>query len=114
DTWGFGFRQASSGSRMQVVESTRYFHRVGLNSYYVRDERARFRSQVAASILLEDPALLDKRAVRKIYGRNSRKRWFEDLARHGRSNHTAGGMSVDQIAPDAKDALQLELSLLLN
>jgi glycosyltransferase involved in cell wall biosynthesis len=79
DAWGFGLRQVATGSRMSTVPDTYYFHRYGLDSYYVRDDLAKHRSLMATSLLLEFPNSLEKKDIDFLFSRSQRYKWFQSL-----------------------------------
>jgi glycosyltransferase involved in cell wall biosynthesis len=55
DAWGFGFRQAATGSKIAIVPNTFYWHRVTGQSYWNR-EQSRLNT-IAYDIALEFPEI---------------------------------------------------------
>jgi glycosyltransferase involved in cell wall biosynthesis len=101
DTWGFGFRQLVSGSRMMVLEGTHYFHRHGHASYWVRYTGERSVSLTALQVVLPFLDLLDDEDVDYIMSRNGRYTWVEQLRKRPVrvKSSTAGQSGTIQEAP---------------
>ena len=75
DTWGFGFRQLATGSKMMVMEDSYYHHRCGHESYWVRFKNDHSPSLTALQIILPFIELMNERDVNRIMGRG-RDTWF--------------------------------------
>ena len=80
DAWGFGLRQFTSGYPPTIVPGTMYFHRVGTESYFVRDSvRASEMSIRATAIVLESISSETRPTVRSILRWGKAWRWFGSL-----------------------------------
>ncbi len=79
DTWGFGFRQLFTGSRMATLPGTHYLHRFGHDSYWVRDSRDGKISALAAAVVAPFADRLSPEALEVIHGEATRHTWFESL-----------------------------------
>lgn len=79
DTWGFGFRQLATGSRMVVLEGTHYHHRYGHESYWVRESRKTNLSLVATEIVRPYVHLLLDEDAAYVLSRRGRKRWQHEI-----------------------------------
>ena len=80
DAWGFGLRQFASGYTPTIVPGTLYFHRVGTESYFVRDSvRASEMSIRATSLLLECISAETKTTVQSVLRWGRPWRWFGSL-----------------------------------
>ena len=44
DTWGFGFRQVATGTKISVFPNSYYYHRYGYYSYWVRFVKEKYAS----------------------------------------------------------------------
>ena len=51
DAWGLGVRQLFSGMKMVVMENSFYFHRIGIDSYWVRESKRNVSSHYAFEII---------------------------------------------------------------
>jgi glycosyltransferase involved in cell wall biosynthesis len=78
DTWGFGLRQVMSGSTMVIIPNTFYFHRIGTESYWVRESKKHSITELAAKILLPYADLLSVSDYYRIYWKANRE-WFLNL-----------------------------------
>lgn len=79
DTWGFGFQQLTSGSKMFVLPDSYYRHRYGHESYWVREHVKGTTSLIAIQILIPFLNLLAEKDVDYIMGRPNRYVWFDNL-----------------------------------
>lgn len=82
DTWGFGFCQAATGSKIMVMPDSFYYHRHGHNSYWRREYKKGKVSLEALKILIPFLDLIDERDVNYIMGPNGRYVWFDKLGKH--------------------------------
>ena len=78
DTHGFGFKQLATGAKMLTCEDLYYYHRQGIESYYVRDSKKHNLSQIMAQIITPFTYLINEEDVRYIYG-EGKDTWFADL-----------------------------------
>jgi glycosyltransferase involved in cell wall biosynthesis len=79
DTWGFGLRQVATGSRMITYPATRYFHRYGHDSYWVREAKAGHAGLIALTLIIPYLDRLEKRDVEYLFSKRGRREWFESL-----------------------------------
>jgi glycosyltransferase involved in cell wall biosynthesis len=77
DTWGFGFRQLATGSKMMVVPNSYYFHRWGHDSYWIRGSRAECPSLGALRIIIPFLDLIVDEDVDYVMSREGRYTWFD-------------------------------------
>jgi len=82
DTWGFGFRQAITGSEVMIMPNSYYYHRHGHDSYWKREHKKGKVSLEALKILIPFLNLIDERDVNYIMSPRGRYVWFERLAKH--------------------------------
>ena len=82
DSWGFGVRQLATGSKMQVLDGTGYYHRYGHESAWVRDTKSGNTSLKALQMLIPFLDLIDDNDVEYIMSRKGRYTWFKDLEEH--------------------------------
>ena len=80
DTWGFGFRQVATGSKIMVMPNFFYYHRHGHDSYWKREYKKGKVSLEALKILIPFLDLIDERDVNYIMGKG-RYVWFDKLNR---------------------------------
>jgi glycosyltransferase involved in cell wall biosynthesis len=79
DTWGFGFRQLASGSKMTFLADTFYYHRYGHDSYWMREAKTGRLSLKALQLLIPYLDLLDHEDVNYIMAEGTRDTWFDNL-----------------------------------
>jgi len=93
DAWGFGFRQLAMGSMMTTLEGSYYFHRVGHESYWVREVKRQVPSLIALQIVLP---FLDRIAPRDIeyIMTSGRYTWLDKLDERPVRLATAAQMSA--------------------
>jgi glycosyltransferase involved in cell wall biosynthesis len=84
DTWGFGFRQLMTGSKMMVLADSYYYHRLLKDSYYLRDAWARRKSVSLRALQLIIPFFdeIDDRSIDYILSKKGRYSWFENFEKH--------------------------------
>lgn len=76
DAWGFGLRQVAAGCLMETSPGTRYFHRYGLESYWIRESKqSRLRNYHATALVLECGSAFPDGVLRKVTSRLHRN-WF--------------------------------------
>jgi len=80
DCWGFGLRLLGADKRMMVMEHGHYYHRYGLNSYWVRDFNSRSPSRVATALLRPYFHKLSRESVEFI--ERNQDNWMRDLSCH--------------------------------
>ncbi len=78
DTWGFGLRQVMSGTRIRTLPHTYYFHRIGLESYWVRESRRKNLCKLASDLLLPYANNLSIYDYLRIYIKPN-SNWFNNL-----------------------------------
>ncbi|MFI4860485.1 MAG: glycosyltransferase [Phycisphaerales bacterium JB063] len=79
DAWGFGLRQAATGSTMTVLPGTYYLHRHSHDSYWVRHDRAGTIDAAALDVLRPYFDQLDPRDVRYLQSDQGERTWFAQL-----------------------------------
>lgn len=77
DAWGFGFRQAATGSKIVIMPDGLYYHRRGHDSYYIRGSKERSPSQAALPVIRPFFHLLDEQDVDYVLSSND---WKDRLA----------------------------------
>jgi glycosyltransferase involved in cell wall biosynthesis len=103
DTWGFGFYQLATGSKMVALPDSGYWHRYGGQSYYIRDMNKKNMSLAALQVLLPYLHLINPDDVDYIMSRKARYEWLEKLVE--KPLRTAEGLTGDNaehINPNAK------------
>lgn len=80
DTWGFGFRQLATNSKMAVMPESYYYHRYGHESYWVREAKKNNVSLNVIQILIPFLHLIKDKDVDYILSRKGRYVWFKNLA----------------------------------
>lgn len=78
DAWGFGLRQAATGSRLGILPGLGYRHRWGHESYWVRHSRDGSVSDLAARLVAPWADRLPAAARDRLY-RAREATWFETL-----------------------------------
>lgn len=76
DTWGFGFRQLATESKMIVMPNSYYFHRYGHNSYWERESRDGKISLLATEIIKPYTNLIKKDILS--YIEKNKNEWFNN------------------------------------
>ncbi|XAL98845.1 glycosyltransferase [Phycisphaeraceae bacterium D3-23] len=79
DAWGFGLRQAATGSTMTVLPGSHYLHRHSHDSYWVRHDRAGTIDAAALDVLRPFFDQLDPRDVRYLQSEKGARVWFAQL-----------------------------------
>ena len=79
DTWGFGFRQMATNSKMAVMPESYYYHRYGHESYWIREAKKGKVSLNALQIIIPYLDLLSEKDVDYIMSKKGRANWFENL-----------------------------------
>lgn len=77
DTWGFGIRQLFNKDKMLTVKGTYYFHRVGTESYWVRDSKSNSVSLKALQILIPFFPLIEDKSIDYMMHPKNRNNWFD-------------------------------------
>lgn len=82
DTWGFGVRQLFTGSKMVICKDTFYFHRVGYESYWVRDSKARKLSLTCLQILIPYFDRIADESIDHMMSKRHRYNWFDHIEKN--------------------------------
>lgn len=82
DTWGFGLFQLANGSKMYTLPNTYYYHRIGHDSYWIRESTKRNTSLIVLQLLIPFLNRIDEKDIDYIMGRKNRYKWFDHLAEH--------------------------------
>jgi len=80
DTWGFGFRQLATRSKMATMPQSFYYHRYGHESYWTREAKKNNVSLTALQILVPYFHLLNDNDVDYMLSRSGRHVWFDKLS----------------------------------
>jgi len=82
DTWGFGFRQLASGSKMGILKNTYYYHRYGHDSYWIRELKKANVSLRNLQIIMPYIDLINDEDAAYIMSSEHRETWFEFIEQH--------------------------------
>jgi glycosyltransferase involved in cell wall biosynthesis len=108
DAWGFGLRQFSSGYPPTIVPGTLYFHRVGTESYFVRESaRPSEMSIRATSLLLECISAETNSTLRSILRWGRAWRWFGSLKNSTLLQRGIKGRGGYRLVPNEFEAANL-------
>ncbi len=101
DTWGFGFYQLATGSKMVALPESGYWHRYGGESYYIRDMNKKNMSLAALQVLLPHINLIHPDDVNYIMSKEGRYDWLEKLLeRPLRTADRTTGNTAEHINPN--------------
>lgn len=104
DTWGFGFYQLATGSKMVALPDSGYWHRYGGESYYIRDMNKKNMSLAALQVLIPHLNLIHPADIDYIMSREGRYDWLEKLLeRPLRTADNSKGQTADHINPNKKE-----------
>jgi FkbM family methyltransferase len=78
DTHGFGIRQLATGTNIYALPNSYYYHRQGIESYYVRYSKTHNISLDIAQVVIPFIHLINEEDVNYIYG-EGKDTWFADL-----------------------------------
>jgi len=78
DAWGFGLRQAATGSRLGILPHAGYLHRYGHDSYWMRQSRQTGFSALAARLVEPWADKLPASARHRLFVKREQG-WFERL-----------------------------------
>jgi glycosyltransferase involved in cell wall biosynthesis len=79
DTWGFAFNQLATGTKMVVMPHSFYYHRQGIESYWIRESRKGKTSLTALQLLIPHLDLISESDVDYIFSPAGRNVWFQNL-----------------------------------
>ncbi len=82
DTWGFGLRQAAVGCETVILkdyENSFYYHRIGIDSYYVREARKGTPGISALQLIIPYLDALYPADVKYLLSEKHRFHWLETL-----------------------------------
>jgi glycosyltransferase involved in cell wall biosynthesis len=79
DTWGFGFYQLATGSKMIALPNSYYMHRYGTESYYIRDMKSRNMSLASLQVILPYLDLIHPEEIEYIFSKEGRYTWADQL-----------------------------------
>lgn len=91
DSWAFGIGQLATGSKMVTLPGSRYFHKYGYASAFVRDANKANESLLALRVLLKFTDLIEERDIEYVFGKKTRYTWFKNLGE--RPIHLRSGAS---------------------
>jgi len=81
-SWGFGFRQLATGSKMMIMPNSYYYHRCGHESNWIRKYREGKTSLTALQVLIPFLGLINKEDLDYIMSPKGRYVWFSRLKEH--------------------------------
>ncbi len=81
-SWGFGFRQLATGSKMVVMPNSYYYHRHGHESNWIKKYRQGKTSLTALQVLIPFLDLINKEDLDYIMSSKDRYVWFNRLKEH--------------------------------
>jgi glycosyltransferase involved in cell wall biosynthesis len=76
DTWGFGLRQVMAGCKIFILPNSYYYHRIGYESYWVRDSKKNNASLVAMQLLIPYFDEISESDIDYLSSRKYRKTWL--------------------------------------
>lgn len=79
DTWGFGFRQIVTGSKMSVMNDLYYFHRHGTESYWVTFSKNNSVSLRILQIIAPHLDRISDKDVKYITNPKTRHTWYNNI-----------------------------------
>jgi glycosyltransferase involved in cell wall biosynthesis len=79
DTWGFAFNQLATGTKLVVMPHSFYYHRTGIESYWIRESRKGKISRTAIQLLIPHLDLISESDVDYIFSPAGRNGWFQNL-----------------------------------
>lgn len=82
DTWGFGLRQVMSGSQMVILKNSQYLHRIGKESYWIRESKKANVSQRVYRLLIPYLSELNQKDLAFIRKSENSNNWFEHLEKN--------------------------------
>lgn len=78
DAWSFGMKQLANGYKISILSGFGYLHRVGHESYWVRDSKNNEISRRAVDFILEDPRIvLDEESSEYLMTNEGRESWMK-------------------------------------
>lgn len=80
DAWGFSIRSGFEGALITILPNSHYFHRVGIESYWVRESKKGKDSLFALSILIPYIDKINVDDVDYLMSKNYRNVWLNLLA----------------------------------
>lgn len=103
DTWGFGFYQLVTGSKMIALPGSYYLHRHGTESYYIRDMNSRNMAIATLQIILPYLDKIHPDDIEYIMSKEGRYVWIDRLLeRPIRTSENITGAQIVQITYDRK------------
>jgi glycosyltransferase involved in cell wall biosynthesis len=103
DTWGFGFYQLATGSKMVALPDSHYLHRHGTESYYIRDMNSRNMAIATLQIILPYLDKIHPDDIEYILSKDGRYIWIDKLLeRPIRTSENISGQQIIQITYDRK------------
>jgi glycosyltransferase involved in cell wall biosynthesis len=77
DAWGFGFLQHATGTSIAILPGSFYWHRVSVNSYWRREEKAGKNNKNAVTIVRKFAHIFDKESREKLFSKEAEDHFFE-------------------------------------
>ena len=77
DTWAWGLRTLMHGAKLITVPNTRYLHRQGIESYWIRDNRNNHFDEVATRLMWPYLGRLDEESQRLVL--DPKSEWYSNL-----------------------------------
>lgn len=94
DAWGFGFKQVSSGSTIKILPESRYMHRIGTESYWIRESKKNQTSLLALTVLIPYLDLFTEETVEYIFSQDYRTSWFDNIDNRGLNIKDIDGSNI--------------------
>lgn len=78
DTWGFGFRQMATGTRIAILPNTFYWHRLSDDGYWSRENRAGRMHPAYLKVAKEFPEIYSKKTWKYLNSRDPQRYRIND------------------------------------
>ena len=97
DTWGFGLRQAFTGSSISIHKNSGYYHRLSEKSYWKSAAERANPSIQATRVLLEFYGSLSKKSLDYILSKEHRETWLDELDKNPLALNSKKNGLVDKL-----------------
>lgn len=81
ESWGFGFRQVATGTKIAILKNSCYWHKLTINGYWLREEEKGTNSPNARKTVCEYINLFSPSSQEWLQSSDSEKNFFEELQR---------------------------------
>lgn len=82
DAWGFGVKQAATGSKTVILKNSYYCHRYGHDSYWTRENNKGDLSLKALQVIMPYLPLINEDDVEYIFSKDGRLTWYLNVDKH--------------------------------